>query len=340
MTSSHSFNLFILAALTFLGCLNPNGATTCHPDDEAGLLAFKSGITKDSSGVLSSWTKGTDCCSWLGGYCANQHHVTSLSLGDVTGDFKYNLSGTISPSLSKLQHLESFDLIGLMEIRGPFPHFLLRLPNLKHIYIRSNRLSGPLPTNIGMLSPHLETLVFGGNRFTGAIPSSLSNLTRLNEFYLNDNLLTGRIPPGIGNLKLMSILRSMTKLQVLSLSHNRLSGKLCPSIASLRPSLEFLGLGQNNLSGSIPRFISRLTRLKKLDLSNNLFSGAVPNSLSKLTNIFDLSENEISGSPEHLLLKEGEMLEFWAKLHVTKFPPSVFAGNDCLCGSPLAPCKG
>lgn len=482
MKSSCSFNLFILAAVIFLGCLNPNGATTCHPDDEAGLLAFKSGITRDSSGVLSPWTKGTDCCSWFGVYCANQHRVTSLSLGDVTGDFPYTLSGTISPSLSKLQHLESFELIGLKEIRGPFPRFLLRLPDLKNIYIRRNRLSGPLPTNIGTLSPHLETLVLGANRFTGAIPSSISNLTRLKELYLNDNLLTGRIPPGIGNLKLMSIItldgnrlsgpipnnifKSMTKLRILTLSRNSLSGKVPPSIASLGPSLEFLELGHNNLSGSIPSYISRLAKLKKLDLSNNRFSGAVPQSLSKLTDVFDmdlsrnlltspfpvwnvtenlrtldlsynnfymetipewvtsasyvvslklakcgikmslsdwkpenigvysyidLSENEITGSPGKLLINEGSMREFRAsgnklrfdmgklnipesletldlsrnlvfgnvpgtvtglltlnlsqnhlcgKLPVTEFPPSVFAGNDCLCGSPLPPCKG
>ncbi|KAF8047648.1 hypothetical protein N665_2899s0003 [Sinapis alba] len=478
MKSSCSFNLFILAAVIFFGYLNPTGAITCHPDDEAGLLAFKAGIIDGDWGSVNSWTKGTDCCSWTGVSCANHDRVTSLSLGFFSEYFSYTVSGTISPSLSKIQHLESLSLINLKEIRGPFPQFLLRLPKLKHINIESNRLSGPLPTNIGMLSPQLEKLTLSGNQFTGAMPSSISNLTRLTELYLSNNLLTGRIPPKIGNLKLMSILKldgnrlsgpipdffkSMNKLRHLDLSRNRLSGKLPPSLGR---SLEFLQLAQNNLSGTIPRYISRLTILDTLDLSNNRFSGAVPQNLSKLTHLtdinlshnlltnpfpvlkvtenlrhldlsynkfqmgtipewvttvsfvftvklakcgikmslndwkpwgirdyryIDLSENEITGNPEHLLVNEGEMLEFQAsgnklrfdlgklniserlqtldlsrnlvfgnvpeavaglfklnlsrnhlcgKLPATRFPRSVFAGNDCLCGSPLPPCKG
>ncbi|KAF8069784.1 hypothetical protein N665_1135s0001, partial [Sinapis alba] len=301
MKSSCSFNLFILAAVIFFGCLNPTGATTCHPDDEAGLLAFKAGIIDDYWGSVNTWTKGTDCCSWPGVSCANHDRVTSLSLGFFSEYFSYTVSGTISPSLSKLQHLESLSLINLKEIRGPFPQFLLRLPKLKHINIESNRLSGPLPTNIGMLSPQLETLTLSGNQFTGAIPSSISNLTRLTELYLSNNLLTGRIPPKIGNLKLMSILKldgnrlsgpipdffkSMNKIRHLALSRNKLSGKLPPSLGR---SLEFLELAQNNLSGSIPRYISRLTILDTLDLSNNRFSGAVPQNLSKLTHLTNIN---------------------------------------------------
>ncbi|KAF8069788.1 hypothetical protein N665_1135s0005 [Sinapis alba] len=135
--------------------------------------------------------------------------------------------------------------------------------------------------------------------------------------------------------------------------------------------------------------------LRHLDLSYNKFQmGTIPGwvtSMSFVSRSIDLSENEITGSPEHLLLKEGEMLEFQAsgnkfrfdlgrlniserlqtldlsrnlvfrnvpgmvtglfklnlsqnhlceKLLATRFPRSVFAGNDCLCGSPLPPCKG
>ncbi|KAF8046867.1 hypothetical protein N665_3372s0001 [Sinapis alba] len=445
MKSSCSFNLFILAAVIFFGYLNPTGAITCHPDDEAGLLAFKAGIIDGDWGSVNSWTKGTDCCSWT---------VTSLSLGFFSEYFSYTISGTISPSLSKLQHLESLSLINLKEIRGPFPQFLLRLPKLKHINIESNRLSGPLPTNIGMLSPHLETLTLSGNQFAGAIPSSISNLTRLNELSISNNLLTGRIPPVIGNLKLMSILKldgnrlsgpipdffkSMNKLRHLALSRNRLSGKLPPSLGR---SLEFLDLSNNRFSGAVPESLSKLTHLTDIKLSHNLLTnpfpvlkvtdnlrhldlsynkfqmGTIPGWVTSMSFVFtvklakcgikmslndwkpwgirdysyiDLSENDITGNPEHLLLNEGEMLEFQAsgnklrfdlsklniserlqtldlsrnlvfgivpetvaglfklnlsqnhlcgKLPATRFPRSVFAGNDCLCGSPLPPCKG
>ncbi|CAH2035215.1 unnamed protein product [Thlaspi arvense] len=81
MNSSCSFHLFIFAAVIFVCCLNPTEAATCHPDDEAGLLAFKSGITEDPLGMLSSWKKGTDCCSsWSHVICQLSDRVTLLYL--------------------------------------------------------------------------------------------------------------------------------------------------------------------------------------------------------------------------------------------------------------------
>ncbi|ESQ33422.1 hypothetical protein EUTSA_v10009975mg, partial [Eutrema salsugineum] len=409
-------------------------ATTCHPDDEAGLLAFKSGITRDPSGILSDWKKGTDCCSWTGVGCET------------------STRGTISPLLAKLQHLEKVIFFS-SKITGSFPQFLFKLPKLKAFHITGTRLSGPLPLNIGALSKVVDVQLVN-NRFTGPIPSSISNLTRLTWLVLAGNQFSGTIP---------DIFKHMTKLTLLDLSRNRLSGELPPSIASLAPTLTYLYLNQNYLSGTIPNYLSRFQRLSTLDLSRNKFSGVVPMSFANLTGLFvlshnrltgplpalkfvngirdldlsynrfhlktipkwvtsspvisnfklakcgikmiiedwkpmkisslfriDLSENEISGNPTRFL-SQGEVLdEFFAsgnklqfdlgkltlvrtlqtldlsrnlvfgkvpasvaglrelnmsqnhlcgKLPMTKFPASVFAGNDCLCGSPLPPCK-
>ncbi|CAN8243797.1 unnamed protein product [Cochlearia groenlandica] len=308
--NSRSFLLFILTAVIFLVCLSSTEAATCHPDDEAGLLAFKSGITQDPSGILSSWKKGTDCCLWSGVGCLT-NRVTGLTItgqSDVTESY---LSGTISPSLSKLQHLVGFYFTGLRNITGSFPQFLFRLPELKQVYITNNGLSGPLPVNIGDLSQLVE-LGLGGNRFTGPIPSSLSSLTELFQLNLNDNILTGTIPAGIANLKLLlslnfgsnrlsgtipDIFKSMTKLQSLTLSRNRFSGNLPRSIASLSPNLLFLDLSQNNLSGTIPIFLTNFKILDSLDLSRNRFSGVVPTSLANMPKLFhlNLSHNLLTG---------------------------------------------
>ncbi|CAH8254218.1 unnamed protein product [Arabidopsis lyrata] len=223
--NSCSFTLFILGAIIFLRCLCFTGAATCHPDDEAGLLGFKSSITKDPSDILSSWKKGTNCCFWRGIICFPRDRVTQLNVnGDVYLGLTF-LSGTISPMLAKLQHLEGIYLTSLRKIAGPFPQFLFRLPKLKYVSIQGNLLSGPLPANIGELS-QLKTLVIEGNLFTGQIPSSISNLTR---FF----------------------------------------GKLPPSIASLAPTLTYLDLSQNNLSGTIPEYLSRFKALSTLVLSKN-----------------------------------------------------------------------
>lgn len=155
--NSYLFTSFIFAAVISLGCcLRSTRAATCHPDDEAGLLSFKAGITEDPLGILSSWKKGSDCCSWFGVICITSDRVTELRiLGSSVLGVGF-LSVTISPSLAILEHLETLSFTHLLNITGPFPEFLFRLPKLRYVTIRDNRLSGPLPVNIGSLSELVE----------------------------------------------------------------------------------------------------------------------------------------------------------------------------------------
>lgn len=114
MNSSYLFTSFIFAAVISLGCcLRSTGAATCHPDDEAGLLSFEAGITEDPLGILSSWKKGSDCCSWFGVICITGDRVTELRmLGSSVLGVGF-LSGTISPSLAKLEHLKTLSFTPL-----------------------------------------------------------------------------------------------------------------------------------------------------------------------------------------------------------------------------------
>ncbi|EOA32996.1 hypothetical protein CARUB_v10016326mg [Capsella rubella] len=355
MNSPSFHHLFIFTVVFFLRCLNLTTAATCHPNDESGLLAFKSVITEDPSGILNTWKKGTDCCSWDGVSCSNGNRVVVLTIRIEPHDADIFLSGTISPSLAKLQHLEGVVFINLKNITGPFPSFLFRLPHLKYVYLENSRLSGPLPANIGALN-RLDTLTVKGNRFSGSIPSSISNLTRLNYLNLGGNLLSGTIPLGITNLKLLSnlnlddnrlsgtipdIFKSMTKLRILTLSHNGFSGKLPPSIASLAPALAFLELSQNNLSGSIPSYLSRFTSLDTLDLSKNHFSGTVPKSLAKLTKIanINLSHNLLT-DPFPVLNVKNYILSLdlsYNNFHMEKIPEWVTSAS-LLSSLKLAKC--
>lgn len=223
---SCSFGLFIFATVIFLRCLRSTGAASCHPDDEAGLLAFNSGITRDPSGLLSSWKKGSDCCSWKGVTCISDR-VALLELDGRSDAGETFLSGTISPLLAKLQHLSEIYLTNLRKIKGSFPQFLFQLPKLKYVSIQNNRLSGPLPTNIGLLS-QLVHFDLQENQFTGPIPITISNLTRLTRLNLGSNRFSGTIP---------NIFKSVNKLQYLDLSGNGFSGKLPLSIASLARTL-------------------------------------------------------------------------------------------------------
>lgn len=134
--------IFILLSFFFFIIITST-ADLCHPDDEAGLLAFKAGITSDPSGMLSSWKHGTTCCTWNGIECTYSR-ITSFEL---IGNSSSSLSGTISPSLSKLQALEQLLIISHPNITGYFPTFISNLPNLIYIYLEDNGLSGPIPSN-------------------------------------------------------------------------------------------------------------------------------------------------------------------------------------------------
>ncbi|ESQ33424.1 hypothetical protein EUTSA_v10009576mg [Eutrema salsugineum] len=257
--NSFSFTIVIFAAIISLHCLSSTGEATCHPDDEAGLLAFKSGITRDPVGLLNSWKKGTKCCSWFGD--------TSLGRG--------YLGETISPLVAKLQHLEDVSFTYL-KITGSFPQFLFHLPNLTVLRISGTRLSGPPPPNIGAL--RLTDITIDDNQFTGLIPS-----------FSWRNHLSGTIP---------NIFNSMTKLTALDLSRNRFSRKLPLSIPYLAPTLTYLDLSQNNLSGTIPSYLSRFHALSTFDLSRDRFFGVVPMSFANMTSFFHfrLSQNLLTGT--------------------------------------------
>ncbi|XP_034674567.1 leucine-rich repeat protein 1-like [Vitis riparia] len=113
--------------------------------------------------MLQDWKPGTDCCKWSSMDCLGENRVMTLSLTGQPGERDSFLSGTISPSLGKVQNL-----VGI---------YLLKL---QYVYIEYNRLSGPIPRNIGNLA-RFGALSLEGNRFTGPIPSSISQLTGLTQ---------------------------------------------------------------------------------------------------------------------------------------------------------------
>ncbi|KAF3440971.1 hypothetical protein FNV43_RR19257 [Rhamnella rubrinervis] len=331
-------------------------SAACHADDEAGLLGFKSGITSDPSGMLGSWKKGTDCCTWAGVGCLLNNRVTSLSLLGQPDKPNSFLSGTVSPSLSKVQFLDGLYLQQLRNISGQFPELLFGLPNLKYVYIENNKLSGKIPENIGAKLAHLGALSIEGNRFTGSIPSSISAMTQLTQLKLGGNLLTGSIPIGIGNLKNLTLLSlernrlsgaiphflgSLSELRVLELSHNNFSGSIPSSISSLAPKLAYLELGQNALTGKIPDFLGKFKALDTLDLSHNKLFGTVPRSFGNLTKIFnlDLSYNQLVDPFPQMNVKGIESLDLsYNGFHLNQIPkwvtssPIIYSLKLAKCG--------
>ncbi|KAH7847029.1 hypothetical protein Vadar_021072 [Vaccinium darrowii] len=87
--------------------------------------------------------------------------------------------------------------------------------NLSH-----NRLSGPIPHEIGNLI-HIKVLNLSRNNLTGTIPATFSNLKNIESLDLSYNHLYGKIP---------SELTELSFLAVFNLSYNNLSGRMPPRV--------------------------------------------------------------------------------------------------------------
>ncbi len=97
------------------------------------------------------------------------------------------------------------------------------MSNLDSLWLDSNRLTGPIPPQLGNLSK-LTVLSLGNNQLSGPIPAGLWNLLELRVLTLSENHLVGSLPNELGNLLL---------LDSLNLQGNRLVGEIPSSIVNL-----------------------------------------------------------------------------------------------------------
>ncbi|KAM7521968.1 hypothetical protein LguiA_011870 [Lonicera macranthoides] len=152
-----------------------------------------------------------------------------------------------------------------------------------------------------------------GIGLVGPIPANtLGKLDALRVLSLRSNLLNGKLPSDIA---------SLPSLHYLYLQHNNLTGDIPTSLSS---QLNVLDLSFNSFTGNIPSTIQNLTRLTGLSLQNNSLYGAIPNITFPSLRRLNLSYNHLNGSIPPSL---------------QQFPNSSFVGNSRLCGLPLNPCS-
>ncbi|XAR53290.1 Non-specific serine/threonine protein kinase [Bertholletia excelsa] len=179
--------------------------------DKRALLAFLSQIAHENR---LQWNASDSACNWLGVECdANRSFVYSLRLPGV------GLVGQIPANT-----------IG-------------QLNQLRVLSIRSNRLSGVIPSDFSNLKL-LRGLYLQNNRFSGEFPQSIPTLTRLNRLDLSSNNFTGSIPFAVN---------SLTHLTGLFLQNNGFTGQL----PSIQANLEKFNVSNNQLNGSIPARLSK-----------------------------------------------------------------------------------
>ncbi|KAK4487020.1 hypothetical protein RD792_006335 [Penstemon davidsonii] len=221
-------------------------------------------------------------------------HLSSLTIIS----FELNkLNGEIPQSIFNLSRLEILSLT-INELSGTLPFTIERgLPNLKNLYLASNRLSGRIPTSISNLS-NLNVLDLSSNSLSGHIPITLGNLHNLEKLALTTNQFTNDL--SVNEQDFLTSLANCTYLKIIWISENYITGLLPKSISlgNLSTSLESFLASSCRISSTIPNEIGNLSNLIRLDLGDNELNGVIPSTLGMLENLqrLDLSGNKLQGS--------------------------------------------
>ncbi|KAI9384060.1 hypothetical protein POPTR_012G012535v4 [Populus trichocarpa] len=258
------------------------------------------------------------------------------------------LYGTLHPNstLFSLHHLQQLDLsdndFNSSHISSRFGQF----SNLTLLNLNYSIFAGQVPSEIIHLSK-LVSLDLSQNDDLSLEPISFDklvrNLTNLRELDLSDVNMPLLVPSSLMNLS--------SSLSSLKLNYCGLQGKLLSSMGKFK-HLQYLDLGGNNLTGSIPYDFEQLTELVSLDLSINFYLSLEPIFFDKivqnLTRLRDLILGYVNMSlvaPSSLtnLSSSLSSLSLWGCGLQGKFPGYIFllpnlesldlSYNDGLTGS-------
>jgi len=133
-----------------------------------------------------------------------QNLVQLTSLGLSHNQF----TGTIPPSIGNLNKLEYISMGENRFSHQLIPGTLYTLENLHELSLPNTQLTGPLPSQIGLMT-NIRFLDLRSNELSGIIPTQMWNLPDLSFLLLDDNHLNGNSPPidvvSIGNLEVLSL---------------------------------------------------------------------------------------------------------------------------------------
>ncbi|GJY86572.1 leucine-rich repeat protein, partial [Tanacetum coccineum] len=242
-------------------------------------------------------------------------NITSMELFSAGGN---PFGGSIPDSLGLCKSLTEF-YCGECNLYRSIPHSIFNLSLLVNISLAGNHLIGTLPSEIGVMLPNLEDLQLRDNKLTGVLPPSLSNCSKLGRLEMGNNDFSGKLTIDFSKLRdiykislhnnnlhgrgeaddmrFIDSLTNCTKLVYLEFYNCNLIGVLPISIGNLSDQLTAIGLGDNQLFGSLPSSIGNLVDLAALQLGPNRFKGEIPTTIGKLQKlqVLGLNNNEFSG---------------------------------------------
>ncbi|XP_022983185.1 putative leucine-rich repeat receptor-like serine/threonine-protein kinase At2g24130 isoform X1 [Cucurbita maxima] len=280
--------------------------------------------------------------------------LASLSKLTVISLMQNKLNGTVPPSLfSNCTSLLNVDL-SINLLTGSIPEEVGNCPKLWNLNLYNNQFSGELP--LSLTNTSLYNLDVEHNHLSGVLPAVLvGNLPSLSFLHLSNNYMVSH--DGNTNLEPFIIsLRNCSSLEELELAGMGLGGSLPDSIGQLGVNFSVLFLQENQIFGSIPPSLAKLSKLAGLNLTSNLLNGTIPAEISKLSkleqlflshNLFTSDIPEALGELPHLGLLDlshnqlsGEIPESFGNLTQMIY---LFLNNNLLSGtipSALVKCTG
>ncbi|KAL8482937.1 hypothetical protein ACS0TY_025836 [Phlomoides rotata] len=225
-----------------------------------------------------------------------------------------------------------------------------KLKNLEDLYMRVNRLTGPLPLTLLNIST-LKSLIFSNNMLTGNLPREVGNMKALQTLHLTNNMLSGNIPAELfmSNIVTIQILfnflngsipldieraqnltypnlagNHLSGLQVLHLKENRLHG-LIPSTIMEGCALDSLNLNSNQFEGTLPRSLENCRQLQVIDVGNNKIKDVFPFWMETLLElrVLVLRSNRFNG----IILLPSKSNSSFPKLQVFDIAQNSFTGS-------------
>ena len=200
-----------------------------------------------------------------------------------------------------------------------------KLEQLRLLYLRRNRLTGPIPPELGKLS-HLQALALGGNALEGAVPAALAAHEGLAVLRpgAGDASVAGedRNAPPLGRLCLPPVLgdaKLLADCKVLLDVRDRLAGDALLDWSVDTPvdvwqgvtvggspkrvvAVELPGM---ELNGRLPTELAKLERLVSLRLQDNQLTGIFPPALGRLAELAVLEVDATTSSVVCRLLWPG-----------------------------------